>query len=177
MKCESCGVKINTEFTYAVKNNLCPACGNAIMKPDKLLSFLSLKSLLEDQIVVKGVDTNKLALLIVSNFELKQLFKDAPKSNLKKDDEEGIIEVDEEDPDAEYKKAQAMEAKEILKKMRDEALSGATLDRYGVGRDGDELDPLDDDIDPYELVNKQLQEQRKEMVANGSGGIFSRAKE
>jgi DNA-directed RNA polymerase subunit RPC12/RpoP len=188
MKCESCGIVIKPEFTHAINNNQCPACGKPIMQKAKLAAFLSLRTLLDSQIVVKGVDIDKLASLIMANFEVKQLFQEGPQPALQNEAEEGIMEVSEEetvaveeeeedsDPDAEYKQRQQAEAKEILKKMRDEVLAGAVKDRYGFGEeDNITLDLLDDEVDPHEFVNKQMQQQRQEMIQNGTGGAFRRS--
>jgi hypothetical protein len=73
MQCESCNVVIRPEFTHAIKNNQCPACGQGIMQQAKLASYLSLRSLLESN--VNDIDAETVASLIVANFELKQLFK------------------------------------------------------------------------------------------------------
>jgi len=60
--------------------------------------------------------------------------------------------------------------------MRDEVLEGAVKERYGFGdEDNIPLDPLDDDVDPHEFVNKQLQEQRRDIIKSGVGGSFSRS--
>jgi len=183
MKCESCGVVIRPEFTHAINNNQCPACGKYIMQKAKLAAFLSLRTLLDSQIVVKGVDIDKLASLIVANFEVKQLFQEGPQPALQNESEEGIMEVseeetvevqEEEDPDAEYKAKQQAEAKEILKKMRDEVLAGAVKDRYGFG-DEDNILLDDENVNTHELVNRELQHQRQDMIKNGTGGSFRRS--
>lgn len=183
MKCDNCKVTIKPEFTYAIQNNQCPACGGSIMKQAKLASYLSLRTLLENNIVAKGVDTDALASLIVANFEIKQLFKE----ELQKDVEEGIIEVEEEtkviaskepdeDPDAEYKTRQKAEAKAILQKMRDEVLEGAVKDRYGLG-DEDNLLLGDEEVNMYELVDKETKAQKQNVILSGGGGknSFSRS--
>jgi len=60
------------------------------MKQGTLASYLSLRTLLDDNFPEKNTDVDALASLIVANFELKQLFKEG----LQKDTEGGIIEVD-----------------------------------------------------------------------------------
>lgn len=179
MRCESCNVVIKPEFTYAIKNNQCPACGQGIMQQAKLASYLSLRSLLESN--VKDIDAETVASLIVANFELKQLFKE----ELQNHSEEGIIEVDEdeeeeeeveeEDPDEEFKKQQKKDSKVILAKMRDEALGGALKDRYNIEDNGIVLEP--DGTGMHEFVNKEKQMQSADTVASGLGGenSFSRS--
>ena len=178
MKCESCAVTISPAFSHAINNNQCPACGKQIMKQAKLASFLSLKTLLDHSIPEKGVDVDKIASLIVANFELKQIFKE----DLQKSDEEGIMEVSEDDPeekeeekildpDAEYKAKQKRDAKAILQKMRDEALDGALEERYGLGEGG--LLLPDEDAGIYETINKHKQDNSLSAIRTG-GGIFTR---
>lgn len=172
MKCENCNVTIMSEFIYAISINKCPACGQSIMQKAKLAAFLSLRELLDNHIVAKDVNINKLASLIMANFEIKQLFNDNEKqiitqSSDEDEDEQSINVEEDENSDSEFKAQQLAEAKEILKKMRDEALSGAVKDRYGFG---DEGSVLLDDGGTHEVVNKELQQHRQDIILSGSGG-------
>jgi hypothetical protein len=162
------------EFIYAISVNKCPACGKCIMQKAKLAAFLGLRELLDNYISVKDVNIDKLASLIMANFEIKQLFNNNSESQVveQPNDEENYgqdvnVEEESEDTDYEFKTKQLAEAKEILKKMRDEALSGAVKDRYGFG---DEDSVLLDDGDTHELMNKKLQQHRQDIILSRSGG-------
>lgn len=179
MKCENCGVVVSSEFSHAIKNNQCPACGKGIMQQAKLASFLSLRTLLKNNIPEKGVDSYRIASLIVANFEIKQLFKE----ELKKSDEGGIMDVSEddevevveevmEDPDAEFKTNQKKEAKAVLQKMRDDALGGALKDRYGLADDG--LLLTEEDAGMHEIVNKHKQETSLQNILMGGSPVHRR---
>lgn len=176
MKCENCNVMVGAEFSHAIKNNQCPACGKGIMQQAKLASFLSLRTLLDD-IPEKGVDADKIASLIIANFEIKQLFKE----ELQKVDEEGIMDVDEDedeevevveeviDPDADFKANQKKEAKVVLRKMRDDALGGALKERYGLADDG--LLLTDEDAGMHEVINKHKQDNSLSVVMMGTAPV------
>ena len=75
MKCKSCRIVIEKVFSFAIKNNQCPACGKHIMSPEKLATFTSLQELIKGNF--SDVDAEKVANLVVANFELKQLFKES----------------------------------------------------------------------------------------------------
>lgn len=166
MICENCSVIIRPEFTYAIMENKCPACGKLIMQKAKLAAFLDLRTLLEKN--TKGVDIDKLSSLIVANFEIKQLSKE----EVEKESEGGIIEVVEDvapkDPDAESKKQQRIEAKEILQKMRDEVLTGAVQERYDLGNSDSLL--LPDDVSTHEIVSEEIKRQKQDVILSGVGG-------
>jgi len=173
MKCENCNTMINAKFSHAILNNECPACGKGIMQQAKLASFLSLRTLLDNNIVANGVDTDKLASLIVANFEIKQLFKE----ELQELSEKGIIDVSEDDevtvdPDADFKESQKKEAKVVLQKLRDEVLSGAVEDRYGLIEDG--LLISENDAGMHEIVNKQKQENSLSNTLVGGSPVHRR---
>lgn len=173
MKCENCSVTIGAEFSHAINNNQCPACGKAIMQQARLASYLSLRTLLDNNIAQKGVDIDRLASLIVANFDLKQLFKeDKISSEVPVVVREEEVVEKEEDPDAEFKEAQMKKSKDILQKMREEALMGAVNDRYGFDDGGVLIN--DDDASMHEIVNKEVQMQKHDMIVNGIGGAFRR---
>ena len=177
MKCGNCKVKIGSEFTHAINNNQCPACGKSIMDKSKLTSFLSLRALLDGNIPDKDVDIDKIASLIVANFDIKQIFKDTDTDTPDNEESDDVVveEEEEEDPDAEYKKRQLKKSKEVLKKMREEALSGALEERYGMGGDSDILIP-DGDVNMYEITSREKQESKRDAILSG-GGAFSRGEE
>lgn len=113
MQCKNCKVNISSEFTFAIKNNNCPACGKAIMAQENLVAFLSLQELLK--LNLKNVDVDKIASLIVANFDVKQRFiveasADEPESMVVVEDFQTQV------SDLEQKK---------LQRLRDEALSEA----------------------------------------------------
>ena len=196
MRCGSCGVNVGAEFTFAIQNNQCPACGKKIMRQDKLVSYLSLRELLKEQIVVKGVDVDKLASSIVANFELRQIFKEAEKE-LQNVEEEGNIEVEEEtleeafskaigedeedEGDApvmhdgvKYEKVDKEKAKAALKKMRDEAFNDALNDRYDIDFNEDEL-PVPGNEPNYEKKIFSQQARSRNMIESGANSAFRRS--
>src|SRR3990167_5787269 len=130
MNCDNCGSDISAEFIFAIKNNQCPACGKHIMAPERLASFVNLRELLANNF--DNVDAERIASLVVANFELKQRFKEEiVKKEKQNPSEEGTIEVSEDDVDADERKAKLAEAREIgsrLKQLREEALVEAQAD-------------------------------------------------
>lgn len=176
MKCQGCNTAIGQQFTHAIVNNQCPACGKSIMESTKLASYLNLQELLKRNF--SDLDVEKISTLIVANFEIKQLFKE----QLTEDSEEGIIEeedvkIAEEivDPkvayDEEYKKHQKQESKEILKRMREEALSEATADHWGLG-EANGL--IGEEGITHEATSKIQQMQSADNVVTGARGSFTR---
>jgi len=184
MRCEHCNIVIGAEFTHAIKNNQCPACGQPIMQKSKLAAFLSLRTLLDDQITAKGVDVDRLTSVIMANFDVRQIFEKVKDAPSKVDADRGIIESetemveeDDSDPDAEYKERQKEEAKAILKRMRDEVLEGAVKERYGLGGEDSLILNDGEEVDPFEYAQKMEQEQKRDMILSGAGGkgSFSRS--
>jgi len=185
MKCENCGVKVDKSFTFAIKKNQCPACGENIMDPETLGSYLTLQTLLKSS--YKGIDIEGIATLIVANFELKQRFKDAAVSEdiTVTEEEEEEAEDDEEtaeepeimqdtDPDAEFKAKQKKEAKEILKQMRNEVYEEAVRDQWGLGDDENNI-TIGDDESIAEATGRMRQEQSHRNIVTGSRGAFRRS--
>lgn len=179
MKCESCNVQIDERFTHAIQNNQCPACGKKLMQKAKLASYLSLCALLQDNF--KDLDVDKISALIVSNFEIKQIFQNNPISVKK----ESSIEVVEEENDTEYEAAITLDdgikleklpksqTKKVLQQLRDNALNGAMEERYGIGN-GEEGMFMSEDSSIYEEINRAKQETHRDAVISGSRGSFSR---
>ncbi len=188
MKCCMCGIEISSSFMYAIKNNVCPCCGKSIMPNDKLASFLSLKTLLEENF--KSIDVEKVSTLIIANFELKQIFKE----DLKDQKKEGItnfasgvakedtsqINVEE---DAEAVIAEGgiklepydkKKAKDTLQKLRDEALNGAIDDRYGISMEDEVIIAEDPKANAELLKQRQKQLDAQQAIDGGSGGGFRR---
>jgi len=189
---------VTPEFTFAIKNNQCPACGKSIMQAERLASYLSLQTLLNKSL--PAADAENIANLIVANFEVRQMFKEEPKAI-----ERGIIpveqagemiseEVEEEEEaveasDAAFKQQQKKEAKEILRKMkqealgegddeqsiRDEALTEALAERLG---NANGLVMGDDDTPVSAAVRAKMEyekERVRQNVVSGSGGAFRRS--
>lgn len=170
MNCESCKVKIGAEFVFALKQNKCPACGESIMEGTKLSSFLSLQTLLRSNF--QDLDIERIASLIVANFELVQIFKDS--DEIKSSQSAAIIKPltkEEEDKkfDEEFKKKQIEEARKI-KQMRDEALEEATADQWGLGNANAFLE----EGDVREMAHFEKRQQQTENILTGSKGSFRR---
>ena len=168
MNCDNCGSDISAEFIFAIKNNQCPACGKHIMAPERLASFVNLRELLANNF--DNVDAERIASLVVANFELKQRFKEEiVKREKQNPSEEGTIEVSEDDIDADERKAKLAEAREIgsrLKQLREEALGEAQADHWGLG----EANAFTDKETMHELVQRQRKEQSFDTVVSGTGG-------
>jgi hypothetical protein len=199
MKCDNCAVNVVPEFTFAIKNNQCPACGKNIMQAERLASYLSLQTLLNKSL--PAADAENIANLIVANFEVRQMFKEEPKAL-----ERGIIPVEQagemvseevveeeeetvEASDAAFKQQQKKEAKEILRKMkqealgedddeqsiRDEALTEALAERLG---NANGLVMGEDDTPVSAAVRAKMEyekERVRQNVVSGSGGAFRRS--
>jgi len=169
MKCQNCNVAVGQQFSHAIQNNQCPACGKPIMEQVKLASYLGLKTLLHNNFPT--ADAEKIATLVVANFELKQLFKEELTDGVSED----IVVEEEIDPDVladeESKVKQKAEAKDILQKMRQEALDEAEADHWGLGNANG---LVSDDGITHEDVNRMKQNQSAENIASGARGSFSR---
>ena len=171
MKCENCGVSIGAEFVFALKQNKCPACGENIMAGAKLASFLSLQTLLRNNF--QDLDAEKAASLIVANFELTQIFKEAvaPAVSIQNQPIEVKEELTEDQKsDEEYKKQQIKESKALLQKMRDEALAEAEADQWGLGN----ANAFVEEGDVREMAHFQKREQQTENILSGNRGSFRR---
>ena len=181
MNCENCGVGVSQEYTYAISSNQCPKCGKTIMGSDRLASFLSLQGLLRNNF--KDLDAEKVASLVVSNFELKQIFREElPKEGLIKVKSETVeVEEDDKTSDNEYKKRQIAEAKVKLKEMRDialdsdpdmrdEILNEAIADQWGLGNANGIMTQEDIRI----MADKEKKRQIQENIISGSQGAFRR---
>ena len=182
MKCENCDTNVDSKFQHAIKNNQCPACGKSIMSPESMASFGALKQLIGG--TFPNVDANKLASLVVANFEVKQRFKDLPKSDERGNiDTEGDVEVVEEgedgpapdpvfesDPDAEHKRTQMAESKKILEKLRAQALDGDDMldeaDAWGLGNANSFTDK--------ETMEMHLKKQKSQANFDSGSGAFRR---
>lgn len=188
MKCLNCGVEVGKEFVFAIKNNTCPACGKCIMKADQMGSYLSLcellKSLMQEPIV------EKVATMIMANFELKQTFKvpeeikspkpvtvditaltqaemlAPPAEETKTEEDEVIVEDGIRLEVIDKKKSQT-----VLQQMRDEALSGAIGDRYRIDVGGDDEVLLAEDprANVVLVAREQKRANAQRLVADGVG--------
>jgi len=174
MKCESCSVQIGAEFAHAIQNNQCPACGDSIMQQVKLASYLSLRTLLANNF--ENIDAERIATLVVANFELRQIFKE----ELQKVPEEGNIEVEEDDgPDeviledgVKLEKPDKKKVQAALKKMRDETFNEAVTDQYGTDfTDSELLLAGGDGGGTHELANNAKRERSLQALESGSGSV------
>jgi len=196
MNCNNCNILIENKYSFAIKNNQCPACGKHIMKPEKLASYTRLQELIKNNFV--EVDSEKLANLVLANFEIKQLFKEGNLNNEDTDtvvevtkDTNAVVEVTEDDVklsdeeyDAIHKAKQIGEAKK-LKNMREDAYKGALMSQYGMGEEADGPDVTgsgeffnDENTNTVELVDRIEQSQKQNYSQSGmlSGvGGFSRS--
>lgn len=161
----NCDLVISNKFIFAIKSNICPACGENIRDLRKLKEFDLLTNLLIDTFAKheKEMHPEDIALLVLSNFDVKE-FKDTMLPATKEAD----IVVSEDDPDAEHKLRQMAEAKDILQKLRDEALSDATADHWGLG----DANGLVGD-NAYDMVRNAKRAKSQEAVTKG-GGSFTR---
>jgi hypothetical protein len=161
------------------------------MAPERLASYISLQELIKNN-NFSDIDAEKIANLVVANFELKQLFKESsteePESEPDITETETIEISEDEMSDEEYdeihKAKQIEEARTKLNKMKDEAYEEALRNQYGMGDVEDEDIPGsdgffgDEEIKPVEVANRMKQSQKQSISKNkmlsGSGG-FSRS--
>ena len=185
MKCNNCDINIDSKFYFAIKNNNCPACGKYIMPPEKLASYINLQQLIKDNF--SDINSEKVATLIVANFELKQLFKESSgnsKIASRVSDDEETIEVSEDEmtdseSDELHKANQMATAKAKLKSLREQAYKGALQKQYGMDENSEEsFFDADNDINPIEFANRVESEQKlttsQSEMFSGTGG-FSRS--
>lgn len=177
MRCNNCDINIDSKFYFAIKNNNCPACGKYIMPPEKLASYINLQQLIKDNF--SDVNSEKVATLIVANFELKQLFKESsgnkPIASRSLEDDEDVEVTEDELTDKEsdelHKANQMATAKAKLKSLREQAYKGALQKQYGMEKDSDESF-FDGDLDtnPIEFANRLESEQK---LTTSQGEMFS----
>jgi len=188
MKCNNCKVAIEKTFSFAIKNNQCPACGRHIMAPEKLAAYISLQELIKTNF--SNVDAEKVANLVVANFELKQLFKessvDEPTQSATETEtvEVSEDEMSDEEYDEVYKAKQIEDARTKLRRMKEEAYEDALRNQYGMGDIEDEDVPGSEgffegeNMKPIEIADRMKQAQKqvtsKDKMLSGSGG-FSRS--
>jgi hypothetical protein len=180
MNCENCKTDIDEKFKAAIRNNKCPACDHAIMPTEKLASLISLKILLGN---FKDLDVDKVASSIVANFDLKQVFKEELVKETKKgyvpdeekinsEVEEHLLEVEDKNKidDNEYKKKQLAESKKVLQQMRDEAMTEAMAEQWGLGN----ANAFVDGENIREIVNSEKRTMSQENILTGTKGAFRR---
>ena len=158
------------------------------MDKDNLIAYMGLQEIIEKH--SPDIDKEKLAGLIVANFEVKQLFNKGPdvETGVAKDKSENIEQAEtvvEEDPDVaydkEYKERQMTEAKSKLVAMREEAYGDAMRAQY-FPEDNPDVDfNLDSEGDPFgnetteEMANRLKQEynrdQKHNKMLSGAGGF------
>lgn len=174
MKCQNCSVNVGPEFVFALKTNKCPACGENIMEEEKLASFLNLQGLLRNNF--QDLDVEKVASLIVANFELIQIVNEGNKqtannSNISITQIEVKEELtDDQKSDEEFKRQQIKESKALLQKMRDEALEGAVADQWGLGN----ANAFVEESDVREMAHFEKREQQTSNILTGNKGSFRR---
>ena len=193
MICENCNIVVDHKFEHAIRSNSCPGCGKHIMASEKLASYMSLQELIKNNF--SDISAEKVANLVVANFELKQLFKESKIGEpqveiIRKNKESKPIEVSEgEMSDEEYdkiaKQKQIKDAKNKLKKMKEEAYEDALRNQYGMGDIEDENDmsgPNDffsgENMKPIEIADRMKQSQKQQTSKNGmlsGAGGFTRS--
>jgi hypothetical protein len=174
MKCNSCGIEVSSDFSYAIKINKCPACGQDILSAkDSILNLLG--HLFDNEGAVK------IACLIMDNFSfeiscvdnntkltvLERKMKNAVKE--KENENEGPVVTED---GIRLEKFDKNASKDILQKMRDEVLNNAVEDRYGIGM-GDGGIVLADPQGRAEASIAIKQEKARMAVLEGSGGKFA----
>jgi len=177
MKCYNCKINVDGKFAHAIAQNICPACGKDIMSPEKIASYMSLQ-----QLIAKSFpdQAEKIANLVVANFEIKQLFRE----DIAEEISEVSEVVEERTPDQEaddaHKKNQIAEAR---KKIREQEYENALKSQYGMGdTDPDGVMEPDgffevagEETNPIILASKLEQAQRQsdsyENMVSGAGSV------
>lgn len=69
MKCQSCNAEIPPEWVNAIKNNICPGCGNAIMQEE----VVTLMAELADAISKMEFNAQEITGWLLSNYRLEKV--------------------------------------------------------------------------------------------------------
>lgn len=166
MLCKNCNIEVAKTFVHAISNNICPACGKNIMDKNGFEIYAGLKTILEDN-KVDNVDEVMCAILMRFDVSLKDSSSkivetktiDAPGPDI---DSEPVPKINSEE---------VRRNKDILQKMRDEALQEALQEKYG-----DEVSfTVDEEMSMHEVVSRGIQEEKRNVILSGTGGSFRRS--
>jgi hypothetical protein len=160
MKCGSCSVEIKPEFSFARKTNQCPSCGEQIMAPECVELFNTLRGLVSAQ--YPDLDLSGPVCLDFAECEVRMMPKVVA---VQSKPITTAPEADESD-DA-YKKRQMANAKEELKRLREEAFTEATANQWGMDV-GEEL--VSSGSNPGQMLIDQKQAAARDKIVNGAGG-------
>jgi len=134
-----------------------------------MASFASLKGLLTVSLGELGAD--KVASVVVANFDIKQRFKDLPSTDevITLTEDEAL---EDPDPDAEHKKDQLAASKKILLKIHQDALDDDAdfdfdADEYGLGNANTLLDA--------DAMKAHIKRQKTMDNFTNGGGAFTRS--
>jgi Zn-finger nucleic acid-binding protein len=71
MNCISCGVEVSPAFKHALSQNVCPACGGALIDEESLALIEDLGSVLTSEATLRQETAHKLAIALVSRYEIQ----------------------------------------------------------------------------------------------------------
>lgn len=81
MECKKCQVDIPSAFEYVIAKNVCPKCGNKLMRQEVMAAYLDLKNRLNEVEFVMDKTTvcERVAMFVVSNYEVAPIGGTLPK--------------------------------------------------------------------------------------------------
>jgi DNA-directed RNA polymerase subunit RPC12/RpoP len=162
MKCGSCSVEIKPEFSHARKVNVCPSCGNQIMAPERVELFNTLKELVSA--AYADLDLTGPVCLDFGELEVKPMPKHEPQAQKQTKQAEEALDPD---SDESYKRNQMANAKDELKRLREEAYTEAMASQWGMDV-GEEM--VSSGTNPGQVLIDQKQQIARDRIVNGSGG-------
>lgn len=71
MNCISCGVEVSPAFKHALSQNICPACGGALIDEESLALIEDLSGTLSSEATLRQETAHKLAIALVSRYEIQ----------------------------------------------------------------------------------------------------------
>jgi len=195
MKCINCTIEVPSNFKSAIKSNICPSCGKAIMSDD--LQQITLD--LAEAIAKMANDPEGLAGWLVSNYAMQKIgeampvdFYDPKRRGPRRrdeDDDEDIVRKDA----SKFNKFKKYDADAMKKKKEDAMNGGSSLLLSPEELDSIEDDPIidgiEDEMSEYSSQTsalsmsdrlkadsqKQLLERKHQMAMSGSVGKISRS--
>lgn len=166
MQCKKCDIDIPAQFEFALSKNMCPKCGNKLMADQAMKVYIDLKKRLGEVefVMDKGIVCERIAMFVVSNYELIPLKASAkkPKISQQASTEVEEISINPDDPLAD------MTPEEIRAEVEEEARLAALGAEFGMNLDGDEEMVSSDGED------RQSRLERLKAMAGGKSGTMVR---
>lgn len=121
MECKKCNLDIPAIYEFSIARNMCPKCGGQLLHEELMKIFLDLKKQLATVQLTLDPTANceKLAMFLVSNYEIKSISKNLNQQNKlqqveKREESLQTTVVEPEENIEEYRQRLATEAEEKL---------------------------------------------------------------